>query len=474
MPSEPPVHAGILVKPIPTRFWWLRRITVTAGLIILAVAAARWWWSAKAGHIYETEVARIKAAGEPLFPEDFLLPPVPQDRNAAPLLVKATQALVLNQGQTRLLKSLGRYKADVPRHLRELNQLMTASTAARSWVRQAGALPNVDWGSPGPSLNRASPSADFHQLSDCIVTAAYVAHLQGDDLETIRSLEDALSLAAHVAHYRTLSAAWLQLGTIDSVTTAIENLSPTLRFSRPQSETASSTRHASRQHGQQLINRLLDERPVREAFLWGVYAERALHFDTERRLSSGKDRTVSFQLAAPPVGQLERAYLSMVRPMLVIETCRRLRQFDRGLITGAKATYFSQVTPGSETAPRPGQGPTAYGFGGGSVLFSRDLHRTCFYQLARARLAAAALAIRMYELDHDERPASLQALVPDYLPCLPTSPLLESDSVLYYQKEGSVPRVYFAGPDPHAKTTLYLNGPSAGRESASQGAKSSS
>ncbi|MBP7933158.1 MAG: hypothetical protein KA354_00805 [Phycisphaerae bacterium] len=473
MSSQPPVHASTLVKPIPTRFWWLRRITIAAGLIVLAVAAARWWWSAKAWHIYETEVARIKAADEPLFPEDFLLPPVPEDQNAAPLLVKATQAWVLNQGQTRLLKSLGRYKADVPQHLSELNQLMAATTAARSWVRQAGALPDVDWGFPGPSLIRAAPFSNFHDLSDCIVTAAYVAHLQGDDLEAIRSLQDALGLAAHVAHYRTLTVAWLQLGTIDSVTNAIENLSPTLRFSGPE-PTAAPTRHASRQHGQQLINRLLDERPIREAFLWAVYAERAVSFDADRRLSSGKDRTVSFQLAPPPISHLERAYLSMVRPMLVLATCRKLRQFDRGLITGAKAACFSQVAPGLKTSPRPGQSRTAYGFGGGSVLSSRDLHRTCFYQLARARLAATVLAIRMYELDHGERPATLQALVPDYLPYLPSSPLLEFDSSLYYQKKGAVPQVSFAGPDPDAKTTLYLNGRSAGPESASEGAKSSS
>jgi hypothetical protein len=45
-----------------------------------------------------------------------------------------------------------------------------------------------------------------------------------------------------------------------------------------------------------------------------------------------------------------------------------------------------------------------------------------FRGLAQRRMAAIALALRLYEIDHGRRPAELSELVPEYLPAVPADP----------------------------------------------------
>jgi hypothetical protein len=67
-----------------------------------------------------------------------------------------------------------------------------------------------------------------------------------------------------------------------------------------------------------------------------------------------------------------------------------------------------------------------------------------YHTRADCRLAAVALAARLYEIDHDGRmPAALTDLVPTYLPAVPTDPL--SGKPLLYKTDP--PRVYSVGDD---------------------------
>lgn len=466
------------VVPVPPCYWWLKRIAVAVMVIAVLVAIVRWRWGVVAWRAYDAEIARIKAAGEPIFPEDFVLPPVPEERNAAPLLVKATQAINLSQEQTRLLKSAVSSNADLPRYLRELNELMAVTSAARALVREAGLLSEVDWGFPGPSVSGPVPKFQQYQnLGECVVLAARVGHLQGDDLEAIRSFEDALDLGAHLAQYRHLLPALLDLGMVNAVAEGIERIGPTLRIADSKFEESSSTSRPTRNQCLRLANRLLDDGPVREACLWGMYAERAFILSGARLVLDQGHALMGSSQTASWTEPLDRAYLFMIKPMYVLDTAQMLRQASDTWVNSAKVAIFSRVVFSSDK-PRKRQGTdlAAHYLSGFLMPSFMDPRGEFFVMLARGRLAAVALAVRLYELDYGERPATLDALVPEYLPCLPTSPLLESDPVLHYEGEGDAPKVYFTGPDPKpgSRTAIYLDGRTVESQSTSRPASSAS
>lgn len=54
--------------PFPPRYWWLKRIVVAYAVLFVALLTLRLWWGHVAHHRLETEIAKYKAAGEPIEP----------------------------------------------------------------------------------------------------------------------------------------------------------------------------------------------------------------------------------------------------------------------------------------------------------------------------------------------------------------------------------------------------------------------
>ncbi len=62
-------------------------------------------------------------------------------------------------------------------------------------------------------------------------------------------------------------------------------------------------------------------------------------------------------------------------------------------------------------------------------------------------MAAVALAIRLYTVDHGECPSELAALVPDYLAALPQDPFATDEASLGYKPLAERPLLYSVGYD---------------------------
>ena len=60
-------------------------------------------------------------------------------------------------------------------------------------------------------------------------------------------------------------------------------------------------------------------------------------------------------------------------------------------------------------------------------------------------MAATALAIRAYEIDHAARPAELSLLVPQYLPSIPADPFAEDNRPIGYLPNAAHPLLYSIG-----------------------------
>jgi hypothetical protein len=60
-------------------------------------------------------------------------------------------------------------------------------------------------------------------------------------------------------------------------------------------------------------------------------------------------------------------------------------------------------------------------------------------------MAGVALAIRLYELDHGQRPAMLAELVPDYLASVPCDPFDGNNGSIRYKPDAPSPVLYSVG-----------------------------
>ncbi|MFH1746227.1 MAG: hypothetical protein ABIG44_04205, partial [Planctomycetota bacterium] len=67
--------------------------------------------------------------------------------------------------------------------------------------------------------------------------------------------------------------------------------------------------------------------------------------------------------------------------------------------------------------------------------------------LAMRRMAATALANRLYELDHGRRPITLEELVPTYLSAVPVDPFAADERVLGYAPHNTLPVLYSVNVD---------------------------
>jgi len=89
------------------------------------------------------------------------------------------------------------------------------------------------------------------------------------------------------------------------------------------------------------------------------------------------------------------------------------------------------------------------------------LQDVVLHGLAERRMAATALAIRLYELDYGRRPERLAELVPDYLPSVPGDPFAAADRPIGYVPHAPRPVLYSVnidGVDEGGRYVLYSAG----------------
>ena len=84
-----------------------------------------------------------------------------------------------------------------------------------------------------------------------------------------------------------------------------------------------------------------------------------------------------------------------------------------------------------------------------------------FYQeLAMRRMAAGALAMRLYEIDHGRRPDRLAELVPKYLPAVPADPYVAGGkATILYLPTAKRPLLYCVGQGSKDDGGKYSDGP---------------
>src|SRR5690348_8116843 len=124
-------------KPMPPRFWWLKRGAVGFGLLLVMLCILRFWWGHEAERRIEAVARKAHARGEPFYPQDFAEPSVPDAENAAvPILMAIKQLRIdLTNGLPNLEN--GETGTPLPGELPQLMTMIRHFRSEMSLVRQA-------------------------------------------------------------------------------------------------------------------------------------------------------------------------------------------------------------------------------------------------------------------------------------------------------------------------------------------------
>ncbi len=447
--------AEAIPLPIPLRFRWLKRFLVGVAVVLVVLVGLRWWWDVVAHRELQAEIDRIQAAGEPLFPSDFDSPYVPDEQNAA-LVIEEAVAASTGQGADLLdlVHDAERWDNPLKRILNavqwtknrgDLRKIIRDNRQALALMRKARSLGTADWNVRIRSPAIQAALWDLPQQRDLAKLAsgaAVDAHRRGDDATAVKRIRDVLALAELTQQRPELIPHLVAIAEAAMAVDAAEDVAPCLLLAPEAASTRRTGEPASRPHVRALIRALLDEASMQASLIEAMYCERMLHFDM---LHEWAGRTV--EGAAMPSTR-QRLETLVLGPVYKLELARGLRHLSQ-LAEAVREADWPAVESRLPVVEAPNEALRRVTKKLSALLLPEldraiELH---FRLLAVRRMAAIALAIRMYEVDHGDRPENLADLVPAYLPAVPADPFAASGRPIAYRPEADPPVLYSVNRD---------------------------
>lgn len=411
--------------PIPPRFRWLKRIVVVAIALMAGLLGLRLWWGHVAGGRLQAELDRYRAAGEPVYLEDFQVPPIPDEENAALLLMEAAATW----------KPIQQNQMDDPR------AYLDSNAHALELVRRAQTLPTADWSitlqSPGISilLPHLSPA---RKLALNLGEAAEMQHEQMNDSQCVETIRSTFHFAAAVEAPPSMLVVHLVSVGIESLATdLVEKLASTLRVREGPNPEGSVDNPASPDQLENLIRDLMYDAQYVESMRSAMVGERGMYCLDFAQCILEQSASPSIVMTGTMVkaSRWERAAIWVFKPLIQMDVLFMARYGTALANAGRERSWpaaKARFPPDTDAAD----------WASGLRLLSRVLvpaheraFQAHFQQLARRRMAAIALAIRLFEIDHGSRPARLAELVPEYLPLVPADPF-NVDGLIQYHPSG--------------------------------------
>jgi hypothetical protein len=185
-----------------------RSLLITLGALI-ALPFVMWGgltW--QTGRALQAELDKVKASGAPLTMAQVAPPPVPDNRNAALLYIKALRYLRLRDGSVgQTYRDLAREENPARRRelIAQLRPLLAANRRALDLAAQGARLPAsrlpVDWAKAGPAY--FSPFLDYtpglRELARLFAAQAEVESADGRVEDAVQSCLIGLRIGDHVA-----------------------------------------------------------------------------------------------------------------------------------------------------------------------------------------------------------------------------------------------------------------------------------
>lgn len=389
--------------PYPPRFWWFKRLALLGLLLVIGVACLRVWWGRVATRELNRAVATLRARGEPVWASEFQPGDVHDDRNAAAALRDAFAAINPNaQPPSATNLTYRHYPPFPPRWHQLADQAVEKNAAALKLARDARQRPKVEWNlriaQPAfatllPQLNQARELA--HLLGD----AAIHDHLAGDEPEAIERIRDMIALARAVDEQPFIVSHLVARGITSLAYYRVALIASDLHIAG-----APATMPVRQPAPPAQVREL-----IADILAHDTSAGVARAYQGERM---GVLDTINWTTAKNP----------MLRPMFRLDQVRVIREIEGPIRAATRpsptSTQPASVAPGSRATPEKLSSVISSSL---IPAWGRIMHMDWRVR-TEARLAAAALAARLYHAEHGRWPESIEALVPEYLPAVPEDP----------------------------------------------------
>ncbi len=442
-PPSPPEDGGRAsarpVRPVPRRWFWRKVIGIPLVAILLGTMAARVWWGIHADAVLEGVLDEIRARGEPVTAAEMARKPVPEERIAAVLYQRADTLLEGELAKLplddvrHLYQDLSRHPDFRHKHRDWAGQILRRSQEPLRLCRRARSLPQAEW------KHEPITSGD---LGHALCLAAVSAHEDGRDAEAVEYLRDVLALARAQTHVHSLTGHLQYAGLCDLAVGAVEQIAPALRIADDDPATSPAAVRA-------LIAELLAEGEWSGSLVNALIYERNVIHDKYERVKAGHVRADPYHPGPPALR--DRCLLLAFRPMYVLDQARAVRYMDRFVQAARAGDWGAALSKLPGDAEYYDSGPRRLTHVMSSHLLlgspaARPLLRS-YRSLARRRMAAVAVAIRLHETAHGRPPAELGDLVGGALAAVPPDPFSPTAAPPRYKPATQPPLLYCLGPD---------------------------
>lgn len=435
--SEPDI-----VQPIPVRYWWLKRISVVAGVLLVGLVLLRVWWGHEAERRLQATIKHYQDAGQPVLPSEFdaILDAVPDDQNAAILYEKAMKKMVfLSTSGVHVNAFYDDETTTLEKDRLAADELIQKNAEVFALVREARGRPQVAWSDrvTGGMFSLGTPQRSLSRL--LYFSVGY--HLEtGNHAEAVETLHDAVIFTDNISDHPTLISSMVSWACSGIVFYQIEETGASLRVEGTSDRLTDKDVPVSRKQVHDLIRALIDTESARSSMIQAMHAERAFQIqgiDTIYKNPSPWLPTIPYW---SPMG----IHQELLEPVACLNAVRSMHAMDKLVVAAGESNWQRSNTIVDHKE-------TEFSLLARAVNPFGDLStweisfRWFFRSQARRRMAGVALAIRLYEIDHGHRPEALQLLVPDYLEEIPADPFSRDDAPILYKPEGEVSILYSVG-----------------------------
>ncbi len=406
------------------------------GLILFLVGGhAIWgWWEERK---LNEEIGALRAKGEPMLIEELMNRPVAEGDNAVILLREAAEAV--NE------KSAAWQEFEVPRlslpltdkEVVAVRRVMEENKMALAKLRAARGKKGVDWqiDPSRPSLSKIRGLDEQKLLANLAADAMLLEHQQGNDREGVELARDLLAQSDALEQMPAgLLPHLIGIGVCSMACDRIFEIVADLRVGTKEGDVAPDD-------VKKLIDVLLDENGLREGQKLAMRVERVNQVRGARSLRS----------LAPPMGEDQRRGVAVMeyvgKPMLLRDGRLLVAETTQMMKAAQEAADWPDFRARTKeeikrmNAIRQSGGHLFLSMGG---ILDRPVEHT-FRAITTRRLAAVALAMRLYASEHEGKlPAKLEDLAPRYLPSVPGDALARGKK-MGYVAEAERPRVYSVG-----------------------------
>lgn len=380
--------------PVSRRRRWVKRIASV--IIAICISLVYSLWDRHHGReLLDAQIATIRAKSEPITPADFKHAPIPDDRNAARMLLHAADSIEISGDERDRIESLIYNHPAAPSadDLAFAAQIMDRNQRVLEEVAIARLTPEFDWQIQWihPALKSDLPHLRrVRELATFLSYVAWQRHQTGDDGVAMTAISDLLRLSRMSDDPGTMVSHLVSIGICAMASDRIRNMALTLKV---ESDNA-------RRQVRNLIAEFLDDTARHAEITRTMQCERMSTLDTNLWLG---EQTFLRR------GDIDRVTIHMMKDCDDVRQALLAANYPaaRPLLPQSDKSDHSRFAALRETL----------------LPSSARAVQTEFRGLTERRIAAIALALRLYSADHGNLlPQKLAPLVPDYLHVVPLDP----------------------------------------------------